>query len=71
MAALSKKQLGLKIKALRDKAGLTQPQLAAKLGVVPSCVCDWERGFMKPRVERLPKLASILGVDVNELVEAA
>lgn len=37
-------QIGLNIKRLREKNGMTQEQLAAKLGVTDKAVSTWELG---------------------------
>ncbi|GAI39769.1 unnamed protein product, partial [marine sediment metagenome] len=47
------------LKKLRKRARLTQPQLAAKVGVSPSTVFRWEKGKNIPHPERLKKLNRI------------
>ena len=49
----------LDIKALREKHGMTQIQLAAKLGVSLSTVRLWEYGAGKPNRENWNKLEEI------------
>ena len=53
--------------ALRDKAKLTQEELAEKLGVDRSTVTKWETGGALPRASMLPKIASILGCAIDDL----
>ena len=53
---------------LREKNGLTQAEIADKLGVTAAAVSKWENGSSKPRVEVLFKLAEILGVRPDELM---
>lgn len=53
----------------RHKAGMTQEQLAEKLGVTPSCITMWETGNRKPDIINLKKLARILGCTTDELLE--
>ena len=53
---------------LREKKGLTQAEIAQKLGVTPAAVSKWENGSSKPRVEVLFQLADILGVRPEELM---
>ena len=53
---------------LREKIGLTQAEVAEKLGVTAAAVSKWENGSSKPRVEVLFKLAEILGVRPEELM---
>jgi transcriptional regulator with XRE-family HTH domain len=56
-----------RIRAARLAAGLTQKQLAARLGTHQSVVAGWERG-LAPRAHRLPQIAAALGVTVAALV---
>ena len=57
----------LRIKELREAAGLTQPQLAASMGVAQSNVVGWEKENYLPRVRQLPLLAGVLGCEYNAL----
>lgn len=59
------------IKELREKAGLTQAQLAEKLGASQSAVALWETGARMPRSDKLPKLAEVLGCTVADLFDNA
>lgn len=56
------------LKAARERIGLSQVQLAAKLGVAPSTVAGWELGTHSVRVARLPQLARVLRVQVAKLL---
>jgi len=47
------------LEKLRKRARLTQPQLAAKVGVSPSTIFRWEKGGNVPHPERLKKLDRI------------
>ncbi|MGH7942505.1 MAG: helix-turn-helix domain-containing protein [Limisphaerales bacterium] len=70
-AAMRKKDrppLGLRLTELRQAAGLTQIQLADKLGVHPSNIGFWELSGTPPRGEVLPKMAHALGVSVDALL---
>jgi transcriptional regulator with XRE-family HTH domain len=60
--------LGLRLTELRQAAGLTQTQLAERIGVHPSNIGFWELSGTPPRGEVLPKLAHALGVSVDELL---
>lgn len=55
------------IKDLRESAGLSQPQLAAAMGVTQSAVSKWEDEVFLPRVRQLPLLAGVLGCEYNDL----
>lgn len=61
---------GQHLAALRETAGLSQNDLAAKLGVPQSNVSFWERSDKPPRGDVLPKLAEILGVSLEVLLNA-
>lgn len=60
-------ELGKKIKQLRFKAGLTQEQLAEKLGIGPQSVSKWENAVSMPDITTLPLLAEIFGVSIDDL----
>ena len=55
------------IKTARVTAGLTQKQVAEKMGVTQSCVAAWERGDYYPSAQSLPKLATALGCEIGDL----
>lgn len=48
---------------------MTLAELAKKLGVSYVAVQKWETGENTPRAARLPQLAEIFGVTINELYE--
>lgn len=50
-----------RVRALRESAGLTQAQLADKVGLTNRAVGAWETGRSKPRLDKLSQLAEILG----------
>lgn len=54
------------LKYLREKAGMTQIELADKLGVDRSSVAKWECGDANPRSTMLPKLAQILNCSIDD-----
>lgn len=60
--------LGTMIADLRKSRGMTQLELAAKLGVTDKAVSKWERDLSCPDINSLPKLAEVLGVSVDELL---
>lgn len=61
--------LGAMIAALRKEKGMTQLDLAQQLGVTDKAVSKWERDLSCPDVNSLPKLAEVLGVTVDELMQ--
>jgi len=66
MAKLQK-QLGARIYELREKANLTQAQLAEKANVSNDTISRIERGIRSPSFEVLERLAKALDVEVREL----
>lgn len=61
-------KFGVHLVELRKAAGLSQNQLADKLGVTQSNISFWEQWDKPPRGEVLPKLAEALGVSMDELL---
>jgi len=51
----------------RKKNGLTQSQLAEKLGVKTTTVSTWERGASSPDIETLYDICKIFGVSLDEI----
>lgn len=62
-------ELGKKIRQLRFKAGLTQEQLAEKLGVAAQSVSKWENAVAMPDISALPLLAEVFGVSIDDLFD--
>ena len=61
--------IGKRIAALRKEKGLTQEELAQHMGVSGQAVSKWENDQTCPDISALPKLARLLGVTVDELLE--
>lgn len=59
--------IGLKIKQYRERANLTQEELAELIGVTASAVGNYEREVSHPREDVLYKLFDALGAQPNEL----
>ena len=62
-------ELGKKIRQLRFKAGLTQEQLAEKLGIGAQSVSKWENAVAMPDITSLPLLAEVFGVSIDDLFD--
>ena len=62
-------EIGNKIKQLRLHAGMTQEQLAAKLGISAQSVSKWETAVTMPDISLLPILAGELGVSIDDLFD--
>ncbi|HEQ4557901.1 TPA: helix-turn-helix transcriptional regulator [Streptococcus pyogenes] len=57
-----------RLKTLRKEAGLTQVDVAEKLGISQPAYASWERGIKKPTQDNLVKLSKILYVSVDYLL---
>ena len=58
-----------KIKTLRIELGYTQSELALRCGVSFQAVSKWENGTAEPTITHLVRLATVLGVSLDELVK--
>ena len=62
------KQVGERIKNLRQQLGLTQAELADKVGFTSQTVSNWESGSREPDIEALVKLSSLFNVSLDYLL---
>lgn len=56
------------IHELRNKAGLSQDELAEKLFVTRQAVSRWENGETLPNTDTLRRLSALFGVSINTLL---
>lgn len=63
--------IGTRIKAAREREGLTQAALAARIGVTRSAVAQWETGRAGQVGGNLAQIAAVLGVGVEHLLLGA
>ena len=66
---MKKDTFGNMVAVLRKEKGMTQLELAEKMGVTDKAVSKWERDLSFPDVSSISKLAEILGVSVDELMK--
>lgn len=59
----------MRLRELRTKSGLTQNELANKLGVSGQTILNWENGIYEPKINQLIQLADLFGVSIDYLVE--
>lgn len=64
-ARTKRPELGERIAQARQEAGLTQKQLAQKLGTTQRVLTYWEREAAGLRADQLAKLAEALGVSAD------
>ena len=60
--------VGRNIKAIREKAGMQQTELAEKVGVSQSMICQIERGTKGCSIQLGAQIAEALGCEINELL---
>lgn len=63
-------QVGRNIKAAREKAKLTQEEVAKKAGLNTNYFAVIERGEVNTTLEKLQNIAKALGVEVSELTKS-
>ena len=66
---MKKQTLGMMISLLRKEKGMTQLELAEKMGVTDKAVSKWERDLSFPDINSIPKLAEVFEVSVDELMQ--
>ena len=60
--------VGDRIKTLREKSGMTQAQLAKRLGVSRNAVNSWEMSLSTPSSIYIAELSKIFGVSTDHLL---
>ena len=66
---MKKQSFGTMIAAMRKENGMTQLELAEKMGVTDKAVSKWERDLSFPDINTIPKLADVFNVTVDELIQ--
>lgn len=56
------------IRAIRESRKISQPDLAAMVGVHANTIRNWERGDTDPKMENLVALSAALGCTIEDLV---
>jgi transcriptional regulator with XRE-family HTH domain len=62
--------LGSRIRQARRQSGLSQSQLALKIGAHVTSVSDWERGVNEPSVRHMTSIAEATGKKLDWFVES-
>lgn len=63
------RKFGGNLKRLRTKKGLSQGEIARRLGVDKGFVCNVENGKTNPTLVTITKLAKAIDVSASELLE--
>ena len=66
---MDQKAIGRRIKAARERKGLTQEELAEKVDLSPMHVSVIERGVKLPKLETLINIANVLDVSADVLLQ--
>lgn len=62
--------LSKNLRFLRRRNGLSQQELAARIGVLRSTLAAYESKNVEPRLDTLVQIALIFGIDLHELILA-
>lgn len=65
---LNMEKVGRKISELRKKCNMTQMELADKMGISYQAVSNWECGKSMPDITKIPELAELFGITMDELL---
>ena len=57
------------MKAARNAAGMTQKQLAERMGVKQKDISRWENGERTPTVDTFKKICEEIGASADEILE--
>lgn len=66
---MDQEKVGLFIKDIRKKNGLTQKQFADKLGVTYQAVSKWENGINLPEISILKQISKEFNVSIENILE--
>ena len=66
---VDREQIGMRIAALRRRAGLSQAALAGKLGISAQAVSKWETGRNLPDIDLFRELAWLFNMTIDSIVE--
>ena len=61
--------MGSRLRVVREQAGLSQAELATRVGVETASIAAWERDERQPRANRLVMLCGVLDVSLKWLFE--
>ena len=64
-----KYEIGKRIRKYREACGISQIQLAERLGISNSRVSNWEQGINRPDADILAEMCRVLEVSPSELLD--
>ncbi len=62
-------KIGTRIRHLRILYNLTQQELGSRIGVGPTTIANYEKGYSSPNLTRLTKLANALGTEYQYFID--
>ena len=65
------KQIGIRIKAIREEIGFSQLQLAENLGLRREAISNIENGKRKANIEELSKISKIFNISLDAIINAS
>ena len=69
MTLMDKVSIGQKIRAARQKLGLSQTEFAERIGTSAKTLSSWERGAYLVDVIMLDTIASVSGLTLNDFTD--
>ena len=63
-------KLSESIRKYRKAKGLTQAELAQKLGTAQYVITNYERGLRRPSSDKIPLIAEVLGVTLEDRIRS-
>jgi len=61
--------LAKNLKTARKRLGMTQEELARRIGTKQKAISGYERGVTNPKIDKIPKLARALKVSIDDLLK--
>lgn len=62
--------IGTNIKRYREQAGMTQAELANKMGISDKTISSWEIDRTEPKMGKVEQLARVLGCQKSDIIGA-
>ena len=61
-------RFAIRLRKLREEAGLSVIEIADAMEVTPTTIYDWESTKSQPSISQLPQIAGVLGVSIRNLM---
>ena len=61
--------VGMKVRRLRKERGMTQSELATRIGIIQSDLCRMEKGEYKVGLDTLFKVLEVFGMNIGEFFD--